>query len=296
MTRRSRRLFRSTKVNQVGSSFAEVLSEPPGIEAPPLDPIAEDEPLECCGNPQDVAEVSVVAKSAWPDGMPLPPGLPPPPGLETRRVVEELPEALCAKPKFFVRIKGLPKALLTACMMETIWQQAGLGDDVVSVVEERPERPEDAVPWAQVLVGFASSRVAVRCAAHFHSCQWDQSGMEVTTEAFEAGSEDCALTGLSAQELLALPQGWSLPLGGDFELYVHEQLSPSEEVLKQDLWLDEAARLMCRNGASQVQVKLPSQESSMVSKRYAPEFQGMPAQLPGIGQGPLTQMSRRVRI
>merc|ERR1719330_1640577 len=144
-------------------------------------------------------------------------------------------------------------------MLETVWQQAGLADAVVSTVAEH--RPEE--PWGQVLVGFASARAALRCAAHFHGCQWDASGMEVTTEAFEDGTKDTALTGLSAQELLALPQGWSLPLEGDYELFLNEseflpQAASSAAWAPGDMSVDAPAFVPTQAAGSGLSAEAPS--------------------------------------
>lgn len=198
-----------------------------------LDPVGEvdeeEELLKQCfggcfgGNPQDVSDAFTPPPPPLllSLGIPLPPGLPPPPGLDLEASIA--PPDDCPKPRLWVRIKGLPNDLLNENMMEAMFQQAGLADAVISAFVEESE------PCGNALIGFTSSRAAVRCAAHFHGCFWDRSGTQVVTEAFETGAEDCALTGASAQELLALPQGWSLPLGGEHEFHLHETQYQSEE-------------------------------------------------------------------
>lgn len=196
-----------------------------------LDPVGEedeeDELLKQCfggcfgGNPQDVSD-EFTPMPAAPLGIPLPPGLSLPPGLDIEAPIAPLDD--CAKPQYWVRINGLPNNLLTENMMEAMFQQAGLSDAVISAFVEESE------PCGRALIGFTSSRAALRCAAHFHGNFWDRSGMQVMTEAFETGAKDCALTGASAQEMqVASQQGWSLPLGGEYEFHLHETQYPLEE-------------------------------------------------------------------
>jgi hypothetical protein len=217
-----------SKVTATGA--VELKRKPPGLAVSRLELIKEEEPLSNFGD-----GVAVATPEVAPPAAPLiaaPPGLPPPPGLG------DATEA--AQPTFWVRIWGLPNELLTDCMMESILQQSGFSDTVVSF------GVEEGKPCGEALVGFSSSRAAVRCAAHFQGCQWDRSGTEVATECFEAGCEENALTGLSAQELLGFTQPWALThegvqdaawAGGQAEGAQGEQLSAeSAHVYSPLLW------------------------------------------------------------
>jgi len=92
-----------------------------------------------------------------------PPGLVPPLGLQA-------PQPLCE-----VRIRGLPKKLLSEPMMEAILQQAGFANDVVAGFSAKPGEP-----CGEAVVRFSCEASARRCVAHFAGCQWGQSHGGVT--------------------------------------------------------------------------------------------------------------------
>lgn len=118
--------------------------------------------------------------------------LAPPPGLMDDEVAELpagslAPPGLCwgaaeddaacelAAPTFQVALRGLPNKILSEPMMEAVLQQAGLEGVLLFSTEA-------GKPCGEALVSFTSREAAEKCAAHFHGCQWDPSGREVTAE------------------------------------------------------------------------------------------------------------------
>lgn len=75
-----------------------------------------------------------------------------------------------------VRVCGLPNSLLSGKIMEAVLQQAGLVMHVVGLTMEQGE------PCGEATMSFANPFAAAFCANHFHGCQWDESGTEVTVE------------------------------------------------------------------------------------------------------------------
>lgn len=74
-----------------------------------------------------------------------------------------------------VRVRGLPKAILSDDMMEVIFQQANLEQDLL----EYTVKLEGHTGRGEVIVSLASRVAAERCARHFNGRRWDASGVAV---------------------------------------------------------------------------------------------------------------------
>lgn len=79
-------------------------------------------------------------------------------------------------PTYELKISGLPNKLLTEVMLEAVLEQAGLDDDVISMV------PRTGKPSGHVLVTLSSFEMVERCVRHFNGRQWDPSGAMVRVD------------------------------------------------------------------------------------------------------------------
>jgi hypothetical protein len=74
-----------------------------------------------------------------------------------------------------VRVRGLPKAILSDDMMEVIFQQANLEQELLEYTVEL----EGPTGRGEAIVLLASRVAAERCARHFNGRRWDASGVAV---------------------------------------------------------------------------------------------------------------------
>eukprot|EP00927_Polykrikos_kofoidii_P067774 TRINITY_DN63217_c0_g1_i1.p1 TRINITY_DN63217_c0_g1~~TRINITY_DN63217_c0_g1_i1.p1 ORF type:complete len:618 (+),score=106.05 TRINITY_DN63217_c0_g1_i1:83-1936(+) len=82
-----------------------------------------------------------------------------------------LPDAQCQ-----VRLNGIPNCLLADPLLEAALEQAGLRGSIITFTAT----PKD--PFGEVLVTLSSAMAAAQCVQHFDGCQWDTSGILVSTE------------------------------------------------------------------------------------------------------------------
>jgi hypothetical protein len=104
-----------------------------------------------------------------------------------------------AGPAYELQISGLPNKLLTEVMLEAVLEQAGVDDDVISIV------PRTGKPSGHALVTLSSFEMVERCVRHFNGRQWDPSGAMVrveiksVTQGLPEALEQKAATNISAK-------------------------------------------------------------------------------------------------